>query len=193
MIEVLKSLHEIVKELPKLRDKPLVLKTSDTNIDFDYIRTGYHIQHSFSVKESDNPAHHQKQINFVLSRSSIGDVAASVQTLCSLSVVYDVAWYFNNISKHSNQISLNNIPESNTYFMSTGSNIVAILPDQITEEWLFQLLTLHDIPYYEEMVEYDSIHKTIRQIPFKMSINLNYQEQYWSIFLEQVKRYLDEA
>lgn len=193
MIEVLKELHEIVKELPKLRDNPFILKTSDTNIEHDYISTGYQIQHSFSVKESDNPAHHKKQINFTLSRSSICHVAASVQTLCSLSVVYDVAWYFNNISKNSNQISLNNIPESNTYFMSTGSNIVAILPEQISEEWMFQLLTLHDIPYYEEMTEYDAIHKTIRALPFKMSINFNYQEQYWSTFLEQIKRYLDDT
>lgn len=193
MIEILKALHEIVKELPKLRNKPFVIKTSDTNIDHDYVSTGYQIQHSFSVKESDNPAHHQKQINFTLSRSSICHVAASVQTLCSLSVVYDVAWFFNNISKIHHQISMNNIPESNAYFMSTGGNVVAILPEQITEEWMFQLLTLHDIPYFEDMAEYDAIHNTIRELPFKMSFNFTYNEQYWSTFLEQIKRYLDEA
>lgn len=193
MLEVLKSLHEIVKELPKLRDKPFVLKTSDTNVEFDYISTDYEVQYSFSVKESDNPAHHQKQINFVLSKSTITHLAASVQTVCSFSVVFDVAWYFNAIAKCYQQFSLNNIPESGAYFMNSGTQMVAILPEQITEEWMFQLLSLHDIPYYEEMVEYDAIHNTIASLPFKMSFNLAYHEQYCSTFLEQIKRYLDEA
>lgn len=193
MKEVLTALHEIVKDLPKLRDKPFVLKTRDTNVPCGVNSSEYSIQYSFSVSESDHPSHHKKQINFTFSRSTISCLAASVQTLCSLSVVYDVAWFFNSISKVHNQISMNNIPESHAYFMSTGGDVVAILPEQITEEWLFQLLTLHDIPFYEDMAEYDAIHKTIRALPFKMSINFNYQEQYWSTFLEQIKGYLDET
>lgn len=191
MIEVLKALHEVVKRLHLLKDVTHSFKDSD--VESDYICTGYQVQHSFSVKESDNPAHQNKQINFVLSRSMINNMAASVQNLCSLSVVFDTAWYFNSISKIDNKCSLNNIPESNAYFVTSEESVLAIQPHQITEEWMFQLLTLHDIPFFEDMVEYNEIRNTINALPFKMSFSFNYDERYVITFLDTIQGYLDDT
>lgn len=192
MIEVLTSLHEIVLKLPKLQDDSCVIKHTDKKIENDF-STDSEIKYSFSVNRPEYRLHNEKQVDFVLSKSTFTPVLAAVQTLCIFSVVFGTEWYYNGISKCYNQLSLNNIPDNSKYYMKSGTKMIGISPEQITEEWMFQLLSLHDIPYYEEMVEYDNIRTTMKSLPFKISFHLSYQEQYCSMFLEQIKGYLDDT
>lgn len=183
MLKILSELHEVITDVSILRDKPKY----DTK--YDILSNGY-TKYSFSVKKTIDTTRTSTVINFVLSSSVLGPFFAECNSLCKLSVAFDTAWYLNNISNFANRISINNLPNASAITITTENNLITLLPEQITEEWMFQLLTLHDIPYYEDMVEYVNIHETMSNMPFVMSINLTYNEQYWDTFLENIKGYL---
>jgi hypothetical protein len=184
MLKILSELHEVITDVSILHDNP----KDDTKYNITY--NNDYATYTFSVKQTKDTTRTSTVISFVLSGITLGPEVYEHRTLCSFNVAFDTAWYVNNISNVANRISINNLPNSSAYTITTKNNLITLLPEQITEEWMFQLLTLHDIPYYEDMVEYVNIHETMNKMPFVMSINLNYKEQYWDIFLENIKGYL---
>lgn len=188
------QLVDIIKVLHNIRGKTLSYNWSDGTA-LDFLQSGiggYRRSYSFNVKE--DTTYTTKHTSFQLNNCTFTDTGVVFGNNCKLDVCFDAAWYLNTIDKHKNKVSLNNVSTARTYVMyDEHTNAIEMSDNHFKEEYLFQLMTRYDIPYYEDMLLFNQIRTEMMRHDFHMSFLLDYSsEEDLKMFLDKVQEFLND-
>lgn len=184
------QLLEIVKVLTKIRGKTYSYTTNDFEFRNSFDQSN--ILKEFSVN---NETYNSIDSTiFKLYCTSIYDNGLIFGSqCCSMNVCFESAWFLNFINHHEQTITLNNMKNAIINIaVDKDYNCIKIKDENITEEWIFQLMTLHDIPSYENFLLLNEIRKSMMQYNYPFSFSLAYNsEENLKIFLDKIQEFLN--
>lgn len=190
-------LTDIVKHLYKLKSSTIHVNQSDGLAKMYWgIREHFN---SFSLNISGPKAMYAGKVHveynvyeFKYNRMSYTESGVSFTEQCSLEVCFSSTSYFANlIDKHSNTIQFNSDLNEVIAVSISDENYVFLKDDQFNEGWLFQLQTLYDIPYYEDMLALKNVQKFLQDQCIRMSFKLKYNPEYVDNFLQEILEYFN--
>ncbi|AQW88573.1 hypothetical protein pEaSNUABM50_00046 [Erwinia phage pEa_SNUABM_50] len=189
-----KILTDIASELYKIRNKTIEYSVSDGIAASLWPERKPFTSYTFKVS-GPLETYTSKYYKFVLSSMHHSENAVAFAELCTLEVCFDTAWYINSIDHHRGRISLNNVNMDvlSICHDSTDNSAMIVLRDEvITEEWLFQLMTKFDIPFYEDVLVLNSIRTDLFKFPYNVSFCIRYSKEHLQNFLFKIKDFLHD-
>ncbi|AFC21502.1 hypothetical protein GAP32_054 [Cronobacter phage vB_CsaM_GAP32] len=147
---------------------------------------------SFNVDET--ITYNTPHTRFKLTNCYISSTGVAFGESCVMDVCFDTAWFLNGIDKHSKRIVLNNIEQDEMQLVvDEQKNCIILKEVQLTEEWLFQLMTLYDIPSYSDILIFKEIREHMMQYSYPMSFSVSYNNvNHLDLFFEKIHGYLEE-
>lgn len=198
---VLKNINEsycqllkIINIMTKVRGKSLSYQWNDGEAR-NYFHTGTNTSYrSLSFNVSEVETYLTVHLRFQLSCCTFNSTGVAFGESCVLDVCFDVAWFMSTIDHHNNKIVLNNIKNDDIQItVDNKYKCIKLRDNQLTEEWLFQLMTLYDIPSYEDMMVLKEIRENMMQHEFPFSFSLSYNNtEDLDFFLDKVYNFLLE-